>query len=148
MLQLSDEFQGWIRQGGFIDVHHDGTLQMVSNGTEPRSIGSRLEHPDILLRLGPNGYQEDRPVLLAVTIQARWDDFLRNQLFRLTEDSDGPYRIRFINGDAKGRNRATGAKVLLNGKVIATSAQINGSVEFWELELGSWLGVGSWELNL
>ena len=129
-------------QAGFVDVHHDGTLQIVSaNENYSRDAKPPTVAPFILHRLGPNGYEVERPVLLVRRTDPEDWDFLRTMEFVLPIGSDGRYRLRLINGDVSGKRRVTGGTLILNGKTIAANAQINSKVEFLEVPLGSTLPV-------
>jgi hypothetical protein len=65
----------------------------------------------------------------------------RNPEFSLAANSDGPYVLRFVNGDAQDLHRVTAGTVTLNGVAILGRAQISDRVEFLEVPLGSSLSV-------
>jgi hypothetical protein len=82
--------------------------------------------------------------------QTRWSaarimpgdrDIARNPEFSLATNSDGPYVLRFVNGDAQDLHRVTAGTVTLNGVAILGRAQISDRVEFLEVPLGSSLPV-------
>lgn len=127
-----------LSDASFFDVRHDGTLQIVGiRADPPDEENERIAAAPLMYRLGAGGYEIDRPVLLAARIMPGDPDLVRNPEFSLAANSDGPYVLRFINGDAEDLHRVTGGTITLNGAAIAGGGQINDQVEFLDIPLGS-----------
>lgn len=122
----------------FVDVRHDGTLQIVSIQGDPRD--QRRIEPNLLYRLGLGGYAPDRPVLVVEkfsTDPALGADTIE---FDVPENSDGPYTLRVVNGDRHGRRRAKGGSVTLNARTVVQH-ELSEHVEFLTIPLGESLPV-------
>lgn len=109
----------------FLDLYHDGTLQMLSGGDPDNGI------PNVVYRLVNGVFVQDSPVLCCV------DDFVRNTgapqtqsaAFNLVQGSTGPYTLMVINGDRGGANRVSSGRITLNGTDLVLPNQFNQQVE-------------------
>jgi hypothetical protein len=120
----------------FLDTLHDGTLQIISRGSDaPQQGTSRVATAHALYRLLAAGYSQDRRVLLADDYMPSSNPGLNVSTFYLVRGSTGPYRLRVINGDRLGQNRTSGGTITVNGTIVVTPSQLHDQVEFLEVAL-------------
>jgi hypothetical protein len=122
-----------VMNGEFIDLYHDGTMQLLSTGEYPPPLdGSPVTSPDLVYKLGGGVFVLDKPVIVAF-------DFLRRATkapqtldlpFSKVAGASGPYTLTIVNGDKDGNNRLSSATLSLNGKTIISPNEFNQRVEF------------------
>jgi hypothetical protein len=119
-----------------LDTRHDGTLQVLSRGdSQPDEGETRISDASTLYKLGTNAYELNRPVLFARQFLTSLAPVLNKSLFYLVQGSNGPYRMRVINGNRLGQNRTTGGTITLNGSILVAPTQLHEQIEFLELAL-------------
>jgi len=124
----------------FIDLYHDGTLQVLSAGGE-------LE-PLEVFRLQAGAYVYDKGILGAAQFTMGADPRSNNMTFHLLADSTGPFTVRVVNGDRLGQQRVTGGSVQVNGTEVISSSQLTSSVEVVSSSLGKLPAENTLEVSL
>lgn len=119
--------------GGFVDLYHDGTLELVSVGEYPPPLdGSAITAPDLVYRLVGGFLVLDKPLIVVFSSIER--ETGAPQTFDLpfsnVAGTSGPYILSIVNGDKAGRNRLSSAALSLNGREVVSTSEFNQQVEF------------------
>lgn len=103
----------------FVDVFHDGTLQVLSVSGSPSPDDGHFETPNFLYRLSDGGFVLSAPVTYIHTFsRTKGAPAQVSDSFDLFDGSTGPYVIRISNGDPKGNNRVSSADILINSTEV------------------------------
>lgn len=119
----------------FVDLLHDGTLQVRTSGEYPPPVGDQLPNsgPEIY-RLTPAGYELDKPVLYVGRFERRkGEPQTRTTHFTLLKNSTGPYVLRLANGRSGGQQRVSSARIVLNNVEALSPNLFSQQVEFLEI---------------
>jgi hypothetical protein len=113
----------------FVDVLHDGTLQILSVGGDPSPEDGHLTHPNFLYHISEGSFVLSSPVVYVHTFSRdKGSPAQVNDSFDLFDGSTGPYVIRVSNGDSKGNNRASSADILINSTEVFGPSSFNQQV--------------------
>jgi len=123
---------------GFVDLDHDGTLEIISTENYPPQVPEEgdppAELPDAawsIYRLTSSGYVLDRPVLcISEFFRKTATPTTETEEFPLLKNSAGPYVLKITNGNRDGSNRLSSGEIVLNGVLVVTSNMLNQQVEF------------------
>jgi hypothetical protein len=124
-----------------IDLYHDGTLQVVRGGEyPPPADGSLPSVAETLYRLEGSKFVEVGSNFFSVVF-VRQDGAPTpdSEWFQLVQRATGPYMLHLTNGDKDGKNRVSGAHVVLNGTEVVSPQQLNQTVEFLDVAINSLL---------
>ena len=117
----------------FVDLYHNGTLQIVSVGEYPPPLdGSSPDTADTLYQLVNGRFQAlPNPVLFQNSV-SQDSNTPQSLEFSFAKPTlvPGPYTLRVVNGDRFGQNRVTSAAITLNGQVLLPPSAVNQSTEF------------------
>ena len=113
------------------DLDHRGPLEIIAaREVERPGPGARSRAPAFVYRLGSAGFEVDGSLLVVAAYRADVDPRSNSRSFRLLQDSQGPFRLRIVNGDRAGNHRVTGASVTVNELTVVESGDVTGSTEF------------------
>jgi hypothetical protein len=103
----------------FVDVYHDGTLQVLSVSGCPSPEDGHFDAPNFLYRLVSGTYVLDAPNLYVQSfVRKTGSPIPQTDSFDTFEGSSGPYVLKVINGLPNGGHRVSSAHVLLNGTEV------------------------------
>jgi len=117
----------------FVDLLHDGTMQIVTGGEYPPPLdGSLPTAPMVLYQLAGGKFSPQlNPVLFAFPFEidsSGSENIAMN--FTNTQTTIGPYSLKVVNGDKSGENLAVSGTIILNGQTVLSPSQLNSSVQF------------------
>jgi hypothetical protein len=113
------------------DLEHKGPLSVVAaRVVEQLAPGQQARNPAFVYRLGPSGYQMEKGILGIMGFRADVDPRGNQRVFNFVQDSVPPWTIRVINGDRSGKNRVTGASIIINEQEVITPQDVNERTEF------------------
>lgn len=123
------------------DLDHRGPLEIIAaREVERLGPGVRSRAPAFVYRLGATGFEVDSSLLAVAAYRADVDPRSNSRSFRLLQDSQGPFRLRLVNGDRAGNHRVTSVTVTVNELTIVEPGDVTGATEFASAEVPS-LGV-------
>lgn len=115
----------------FLDLYHDGTLQVLSVAGAPVADGSGPVVANDIYRLSGGQFVLDRPIMFYGTYERKTGAPVTvPDSFPLVSGSTGPYGLKIVNGSKDGSNRVSSATVVLNGIQIVSPNQFSQSLEF------------------
>lgn len=115
----------------FLDLYHDGTLQVLSVTGAPVADGSGPVMANDIYRLSGGQFVLDRPIMFYGTYERKTGAPVTvPDSFPLVGGSTGPYVLKIVNGNKDGSKRISSATVVLNGTQVVGANQFSQSVEF------------------
>lgn len=127
---VTGEFDSKLSNSEFLDLYHDGTLQVVTRAGF-LGFGSDVEPADKVFRLTPAGYQLDKPVIFVARFEREKGEPVTDTIhFPLVTGSSGPYVLRLSNGGSGGQHRVSSARIVLNGVEVLSPQNFSQQVEF------------------
>ncbi len=108
----------------FVDIYHDGTLQVLSVSGTPSPEDGHFDAPNFLYRLVNGTYVLDAPNLyLRDFSRGTRTPVVESDSFDTFDGSTGPYILKVINGAENGNDRVSSAHISVNGvEVIGPNA--------------------------
>jgi hypothetical protein len=121
-----------------VDLDHRGALEFVATVRRSTPEGGMQLWSEVY-RYQRGRLLLDTEALLVRTANPATDQklrFLETMSFDLVNDKPGTkYVLRIINGDRRGRKRATGVTININGERLAPVARLTAAVEFLDIPI-------------
>jgi hypothetical protein len=71
-----------------------------------------------------------------------------SEWFQVAEGAHGPYKLHLANGERNGKNRVSGAHIVLNGSEVASPQQLNKTVKSLDVALNELIPNNHLEVTL
>jgi hypothetical protein len=120
----------------FVDIYHDGTLQILSMGGSVSPVDGSIDQPNYLYRLSSGKYVLDTPVLFLEEFPRKTGiPETKSSYFDQYPGSVGPYVLKISNGDQSGKNRVSSGHILVNGVEFVGPNEFNQQVGVFTVPL-------------
>jgi VCBS repeat protein len=121
-----------------VDLDHRGALEFVATVRRSTPEGG-MQFWSEIYRYQRGRLLLDTEAVLVRTARPTTDSkllFLETMSFDLINDKPGTkYVLRIINGDRRGRKRAAGVTISINGERLAAAARLTAPVEFLDIPI-------------
>jgi len=114
----------------FLDLLHDGTLQILERASNPPRGDGSEDESSRLLRYSNAAWTDMGPLIIAQPLtRGSGKPATESSSFYLAADAQQPYTLYLVNGTSDGKNRISSATITLNGQQVIAQSAFNQNIE-------------------